>query len=470
MNRLATYNRSRPTFDVFALFLPEIRELLQRKDFSSLKTLLKQIHSMDLAEGFRYLKPQQKILAFKLLSFKKAGEVFEHLSFKEQSHLLKNLENDKVAQILNEMAPDERTELFNDLPPRLIKKFFSLMEEEEVRDVRRLLNYREGTAGSQMTSEFVELKREMTARRAVLHLQQGLKAGQTRNIYSIYVTDQAHKLVGGLALQVLITAPPDILIRDIMTNVDLIKVGVNMDVEEVAKIFTKYDLLDMPVVDKQDRLVGIITIDDVVDIIHREATEDIYGMGKIAGAEEAAQINYAQASIFSLVRRRIVWLFILLLIGAFVSGRLLKGYSGMLQQLIVLAAFLPMLMDSAGNAGQQSLCLIVRGLATGEVRVREIFKVVRKEMAVGLLMGFLVGVIGYFAAFLLEGFNPALGLTVGLSMVTVVTAATLVGATLPLVFKRLGFDPAIAASPFITTLVDATTLVVYFEISRMMMF
>ncbi|MEA3560488.1 MAG: magnesium transporter [Candidatus Omnitrophota bacterium] len=470
MNKSVGRNQSRSTFDIFALFLPEIRELLQGKDFSSLKDLLKQIHSMDLAEGFRYLKPQEKVLVFKLLTFKKAREIFEHLSFKEQSYLLGNLESDEVAQILNEMAPDERTELFNDLPPRQIKKFFSLMKEEEVRDVRKQLTYKEGTAGSQMTTEFVELKKEMTARRAIIHLQQGLKAGQTRNIYSVYVTDEIHKLTGAVTLQTLVTAPPDILIRDIITSTDPIKVGVSMDVEEVTKIFTKYDLLDMPVVDSQNRFVGVITVDDVVDIIHREATEDIYGMGKIAGVEEAAQINYAQASIFSLVKRRVVWLFILLLIGAFVSGRLLKGYSNMLQQLIVLAAFLPMLMDSAGNAGQQSLCLIVRGLATGEVNVKEIFKVVRKEIAVGFLMGLLVGTIGYFAAFLLEGFNPALGLTVGISMLIVVTVATLVGATLPLVFKRMGFDPAVAASPFITTLVDATTLIVYFETSRALMF
>ncbi|MEA3328500.1 MAG: magnesium transporter [Candidatus Omnitrophota bacterium] len=470
MNRITSYNRSKSTFDIFALFLPEVQELLQCKDFSSLKNLLKQIHSMDLAEGFKYLDPQERILLFKLLTFKKAREVFEHLSFKEQSYLLSNLESDEVAQILNEMAPDERTELFNDLPPWQIKKFFSLMKEEEVKDVRKLLAYKEDTAGSQMTTEFVELKKEMTARRAIIHLQQGLKAGQTRNIYSVYVTDETHKLAGGVTLQILITAPPDILIRDITTNADLIKVGVNTDVEEVAKMFTKYDLLDMPVVDRQNRLVGIITVDDVVDVIHREATEDIYGMGKIAGAEEAAQINYAQASIFNLVKRRVVWLFILLLIGAFVSGRLLKGYSYMLQQLIVLAAFLPMLMDSAGNAGQQSLCLIVRGLAIGEVKTGEIFKVVRKEIAVGFLMGSLVGISGYFAAFLLEGFDPLLGLTVGLSMLTVVTVATMVGATLPLIFKRLGFDPAVAASPFITTLVDATTLIVYFEISRQLMF
>lgn len=454
--------------EVFALFLPEIKELLEIKNFSQLKDLLKKIHSMDLAEGWKYLEPYEKLLVFKLLGARRAIEVFEHLKFNEQSYLLNNLENAQVSHILNDMSPDERVELFKDLPKRVVKKLFILMKSEEVDDVRKLLKFKEGTAGSLMTTEFVELKKEMTARRAILKLQESQRAGQTKQIYSVYCTDEEHHLIGGLSLQMLITSPPDMLIRDIMSSMELIKLNAEIDAEEVAKHFTKYDLLDVPVVDKENRLLGIITVDDVVDIIHKEATEDIYGMGKISGAESAAEINYIQASIFTLFKKRVVWLFILLLIGTFVSGRLLSTYTYMLQAVVVLAFFIPMLMDSGGNTGQQSLCMVVRGLATGEVSLSQVRHIIRKEVTVGMLMGTIMGLVAMASVFFIFGFDFRIGFTVGISLAVVITIAALTGALLPLLFKRLGLDPAVAASPFITTVIDATCILVYFEIARLL--
>ena len=344
------------------------------------------------------------------------------------------------------------------------------MKTEEVEDVRKLLTYPERTAGGLMTTEFVDLRKDMSAREAILKVQEEQRAAEVENVYCVYVTDEEHRLIGGLSLQVLIMAPPDILIRNIMSSMKLFKINVNIDEEEVAKRFTKYDLLDVPVVDDKDRLLGIITIDDVVDIIHKEATEDIYGMGKIGGAESAAEINYAQANVLTLVKKRVVWLFILLLIGIFVSGRLLKGYSHMLETAVILTCFIPMLMDSGGNTGQQSLCMIVRGLALGEVSLNQFWKIIRKEITVGAIMGVMMGIVGMGAVFLLQGFNLYLGLTVGISLMVVITVAAIVGSALPLLFKRLGLDPAIAASPFITTLVDATCLIIYFEVARRLIF
>ncbi len=452
--------------EVFALFLPEIKELLQAKDFSQLKDFLKKVHSMDLAEGWKYLEDQEKILVFKLLGSRRAVEVFEHLRLDEQSYLLNNLENVQVSLILNDMAPDERVELFQDLPKRVVKKLFGLMKSEEVDDVRKLLKFKEGTAGNLMTTEFVELKKEMTARRAILKLQESQRAGQTKQIYSVYCTDEQHHLIGGVSLQMLIMSPPDMLIRDIMSSMELIKLNAKIDAEDVAKRFTKYDLLDMPVTDGENKLLGVITVDDVVDIIHREATEDIYGMGKISGAGSAAETSYTQTSIFTMFRKRAVWLFILLLIGTFVSGRLLKNYAYMIESMVVLAFFIPMLMDSGGNTGQQSLCMIVRGLATGEVKLTQVRHIIRKELIVGAFMGVVMGLVAMASVFFILGTEFYIALTVGISLAIVIPIAALTGALLPLFFERIGLDPAVAASPFITTVVDATCILVYFEIAR----
>lgn len=255
-----------------------------------------------------------------------------------------------------------------------------------------------------------------------------------------------------------------------MSPVQVIKINVNMHQEEVAKVFSKYDLLSAPVVDDENRLLGIITIDDIVDVIQKEATKDIYGMGKISGAERVAEIDYGKASAFTLVKNRMVWLFILLLIGTFVSGRLLKGYSGVLQSVIALTIFIPMMMDSGGNAGAQSLAMVVRGLATGEVTLDQIWKITRKEVFAGLMSGILMGIIAMLSVFVLQGVNVRLAFSVGFSLAIVVTVATVTGAFLPLLFKRLGFDPAVAASPFITTVVDATCLVIYFEVAKRLIF
>ncbi|MFQ5866858.1 MAG: magnesium transporter [bacterium] len=454
----------------FALFLPEISELLREKNYGELKKLLKEVPPVDLAEGWSQLSPPDRNIIFHVLDRKRAIEVFEDLSFGEQKALISSLESRELSEVLDEMSADERADLFEELPEKMVKKLFSLMRKEEVEDVKDLLFYKEDTAGGLMTTEFVELRKDMTARQALLKIQESFRKYHGETIQNVYITNAEHRLIGGLSLQTLIASPPDILLRDIMSPVQMIKINVNMDQEDVAKVFSKYDLLSAPVVDDQNRLLGIITIDDIVDVIQKEATEDIYGMGKISGVERVAEINYGEASSFTLVKNRVVWLFVLLLIGTFVSGRLLKGYAGVLQSVIALAIFIPMMMDSGGNAGAQSLTMVVRGLATGEVTLDQVGRIIRKEIFAGLMSGILMGIIAMLGVFVLQGFNLRLAFAVGFSLAMVVTVATVTGAFLPLLFKRLGFDPAVAASPFITTAVDATCLIIYFEVAKRLIF
>jgi len=454
----------------FALFLPEINELLREKNYSELKKLLKEVPPVDLAEGWSQLFLTDRDIIFRLLERRRAIEVFEDLSFEDQRRLIDSLESPEIGEILDGMSADDRADLFKDLPERTVKKLFSVMKKEEVEDVKGLVSYREDTAGGLMTTEFVELKKDMTARQAILKIQEYYRTYQGETIQNVYITNAENRLIGGLSLQALITSPPDILLKDIMSPVQMIKINVNTDQEEVAKVFSKYDLLSAPVVDEENRLLGRITIDDIVDVIQKEATKDIYGMGKISRVERVAEINYGKASAFTLVKNRVVWLFVLLLIGTFVSGRLLKGYSGVLQSVIALAIFIPMMMDSGGNAGAQSLAMVVRGLATGEVTLDQVWRIIRKEVFAGLMSGILMGIIAIFSVFILQGFNLGLAFSVGFSLVIVVTVATVTGAFLPLLFKRLGFDPAVAASPFITTVVDATCLIIYFEVAKRLIF
>ncbi|MGE4357474.1 MAG: magnesium transporter [Candidatus Omnitrophota bacterium] len=446
--------------DVFALFLPEIKNFLATKDFSSLKELLKKIHSIDIAQGFSYLQDNEKIIIFKLLSVRKAIEVFEDLSPSEQQFLLNNLDNQEVSQVLNEMAPDERAKLFKELPPRIVKKLWSFLKKEEADDVKRLLTYKEGTAGSIMNTEFVELRKDMTARRAILVLQESQRSGQTKTIYSVYVTDEEHRLIGGVNLQTLITAPPDILIKEIMSDVNLIKIGVDWDIQEVGKWFKKYDLLDAPVVDNENRLLGIITIDDVMDIIEEETTREFYEIGKMSGAE----IRYTESRSVDLVKRRAGWL-VLLLILDFLTGTVLKTFEHALGSVVALTFFIPMILDTGGNAGAQTAITIIRGLATGDVTFRNVFRIAKMELTASLMMATIVGTVAFLRALMLQQ-DLALALVVGTTMASIIMLAIFTGMFLPILSKRIGLDPAALAGPITTSVVDVIGLIIYFKIAQ----
>lgn len=449
--------------NVFALFLPEINELMQKKDFTGLKAFLRTMHSIDIAEGWKYLKPTEKIIVFKLFGTKRAVEVFENLKLSEQAYILNNLENVEVSQVINEMAPDERADLFKELHPKISKKLFNLVNKEKEQNLRSLLVFKEGTAGSLMTTEFVELKKEMTARQAVLFLQESLRAESRENIYSVFVADENHKLIGSIALQDLLKAPPDILVRDIMESADLIKIYANADTKGVSNLFKRYDLLDAPIVDKENALVGIITIDDIVDIIEKENTKDIYEIGKM-DARGGEIISYAMATPFELVRRRAGWL-ILLLIFDFLTGTVLKNFEHSLSTVVALTFFIPMLLDTGGNAGAQTSITIIRGLATGDVNFGNIFKVVKLEIVSAMLISVIVGGVAFLRAIMLQK-DFFVSVVVGVSMLLIAILAIATGVFLPLISKRVGLDPAALAGPITTSIVDVLGLIIYFKIAQ----
>lgn len=457
-------NSIRKRVDVLALFLPEIKELINNKDFNGLKAILKTIHSIDLAEGWRYLEPAQKIIVFKLLGTKKAVEVFEDLRFPEQTYVLNNLNNTEVAQVINDMAPDERADLFKELPRKIVKKLFNLISKEEAQDLRELLVYKEGTAGSLMTTDFVELKKEMTARQAMLSTQENLRAEFGENIYSVFVTDENHKIIGSVSLQELLKAPPDILVKDIMNRVELIKISADTDAKEVVNWFKRYDLLDAPVTDAENTLLGIITVDDIVDLIEKQNTKDIYEIGKM-DAKGGEIISYARATALELVKRRAGWL-ILLLIFDFLTGTVLKNFEHTLSSVVALAFFIPMLLDTGGNAGAQTSITIIRGMATGDVNFKNIIKIIKMEFVAAIMMSLIVGVVAFGRAFLLQK-DFGLALTVGTSMAFIGMLAIATGISLPLLSKKIGLDPAVLAGPITTSVVDVAGLIIYFKIAQL---
>lgn len=457
-------NSMRKKIDVIALFLPEMKGLLQAKDFNGLKVLLKNMHSMDLAEGWKHLEPAERVIVFKLLGPKKAVEVFEDLRFEDQEYIVNNLESAEVVQVINEMAPDNRADLFKELPAKVVKKLFSLVNKEEAQDIRKLMVYKEGAAGSLMTTEFVELKRDMTAKQAIITLQENLRTAYRENIYSLFITDENHKLIGSIALQDLLKAPPDILIKDIMASADLIKIDAETDIEEVANWFKKYDLLDVPVVDKENVMLGIITVDDIVEIIERQTTKDIYEIGKMS-AKGGEIISYARATTIELVKRRAGWL-ILLLIFDFLTGTVLKNFEHTLSSVVALAFFIPMLLDTGGNAGAQTSITIIRGLATGDVNFKNMLRVIKLELSTALLMGLIIGSVAFGRAFLLQK-DLSLAFVVGTSMLLIGILAIGTGIFLPLVSKRAGLDPAVLAGPITTSIVDVVGLIIYFKIAQL---
>jgi magnesium transporter len=336
------------------------------------------------------------------------------------------------------------------------------MKKEEVEDVKSLINYPEGTAGSLMTTEFVEMEASFTTRDALLKLQDELKAGESEHIYSSYVCDDEKGLLGAVDLQDLVTSKPTALVKEIMTDINSIKVDEYTPDEVVAEIFVKYDLLSVPVVNKENKLLGMVVFDDIVDLIQKENTKEIYELGKMH-IEDGEEIRYESSSSFDLLRRRSGWL-LFLLVFDFLTGTILKTYEGALTRVVALSFFLPMLLDTGGNAGAQVSVTIIRGLAIGDVTFQNAWRIVRKEIVAALFMSLFVGVVAFARAYLLQK-DILIALVVGLTMAFIVLLAVATGLFLPLLSKRIGLDPAVLAGPITTSVVDIVGLLIYFSIA-----
>jgi len=419
------------------------------------RDLLKEMQPADIAELLAGMDIEKIAPVISLLDGETAAEILNQFDPEVVRRVLGLMDSEKVSAILDEMYSDDVADLLNELPELEKDKILNLMETEDAVDVRELLEYKKDTAGGIMTTEYVAIRQDITAQRAIEVLRDTAPDAET--VYYVYVINDKNQLVGVISLRELIVAPPGTLIENIMHR-KVKSVNVHMDQEEVAAMVSKYDFLAVPVVDDDNSLVGIITVDDIIDVIHEEATEDIF---RLAGTSEIALEDGLSliSRVISSLRSRLPWLLVTLA-GGLLAGRIIRGLEAELQAVVALAYFIPLLTGMGGNVGTQSSTLTVRGLATGQINAKKIFLTVGREAIVGMAVGFICGLIVTIVAFLWQR-SLLLGMVVGGALLgNMITAATM-GTLVPMVFKRLGIDPAVASAPFISTSIDITGLVIY---------
>jgi len=433
-------------------FIQHLRNLLGNQKYEKISEILSRYQPADIAEVLADLEAQERGTVFKLLNEEDAALVLNMLDITVITSLVETLGAKYIAEILNEMSSDDAADLLGNFPEDLRKMLLGLMQAEDADEVRELLEYDVKSAGGIMTTEYVAIRKDITAGRAIEVLRETAPDAET--IYYVYVVDTKNRLVGVISLRELIVADPNTLIEDIMHK-KVISVSVDMDQEEVAEVVSKYDFLAVPVVDKDNSLVGIITVDDIIDVIYEEATEDIFRLG---GSTELVH-DYAQARIARALKSRLPWLLITMFEGL-VAGQVLRGLEQELRAVVALAFFIPLLTGMGGNVGTQSATIAVRGLATGQIAEDNVYSVIFREMLTGVLLGLINGIIVASVAYVWQN-NAVLGLIVGLAMVGNMTTAALMGTLVPIVFKRVGVDPAVASAPFITASIDITGLLIY---------
>ena len=435
--------------------MDEIKELLATRQYTSLRQKLADMNEADVAALLEQLEEDDMLKVFRILPKDLAADVFSYMEVEHQQLIITSLSERDAASIIDNLMADDATDLLEEMPANIVKKLLANVSPEMRRDVNHLLRYPEDSAGSIMTVEYVDLKENLTVEEAIARIRKVGVDSETINI--CYVLDAQRKLLGTVALRYLLLSEPDEVIGDIMHE-NVIAIHTLMDQEEVARQFKKYDFTSMPVVDNENRLVGIITVDDIVDIMEEEATEDIEKMAAIVPSDKP----YMKTGIFETFKKRIPWL-LLLMVSATFTGQIIGRYEDALSACAVLTMFIPMLMDTGGNAGGQASVSIIRGLSLGEIRYRDTLAIVWKEIRVALLCGVTLAAANFVKLMLLDRVGITVAIVVCLTLVVAVLIAKLIGCTLPILATRLGFDPAVMASPFITTIVDALSLMIYFQ-------
>lgn len=460
------YKPSSPIQDVSRrelrnLVRTQLQALLEQRDLQGAKAILVPVQPADIAEAIEGLPEPMQVLAFRLLSKDEAIEVYEYLDSSVQQALIEEFKRGDVQDIVDKMSPDDRARLFDELPAKIVNRLLEQLSPSERQATAQLLGYEAGTAGRIMTPELISLKEGFTVEQALERIRRLAKTTET--IYYLYVTDWARRLTGTLSLRDLVTAEPGQTIGEIMTR-DAICVHTDTDQEEVARLIGRYDFLAVPVVDREQRLVGIVTVDDVIDIIQQETTEDIYALG---GGVQSGGDNYFQTDLITVARKRVVWLFVLLLTNT-VTGTIIRSQEGLLQQVVTLAAFIPLLTGTGGNVGAQSSTVVIRGMNTDEIRAMGPLQVIGREAIAGVLLGAMLGTIATIWAFFLQG-NLSVAIAVGVSLVAISLLASVSGSALPFLFRLLGLDPALMSAPFITTAVDVLGVLIYFNLARLIL-
>ncbi|MBS4008383.1 MAG: magnesium transporter [Clostridium sp.] len=442
--------------------LKELTKLSSMKDYATLKNVLSEMFAADIAELLEHTDDKNSILAFRLLSKDMAVDVFAHLSTEKQSAISKLTNEDELSEIVNGLFFDDKIDFLEEMPANLVKKILKNSTETERKLVNQFLKYPNNSAGSLMTIEFVDLNKQMTVAQAFERIR--TTALDKETIYTCYCVDSHRKLEGSVSLKDLIMASPETVIEDIMRK-ELVSVNTHEDQEYIASVFKKYDLLSLPVVDHERRLVGIITVDDVVKVIEKENTEDFYLMAAVHGTTMKDKL--LQVSVLNAIRFRLPWL-IITLFGGLLAGGVIGVFEEALTAVIVLAMFIPVIMDMGGDVGIQTSTIVIRGLATGDINNKNVWKCLMREVVIGITMGVICGVVIGAAGQLWQGV-PMIGVAVGGAMIATITVSSFVGAFMPVIFDRFGVDPAVVSAPLITTIKDITGLVIYFGIATLVM-
>ena len=435
----------------------EIEQMLSAKRYRELKSIFSSMEPADIALVFEDVPREQLPLLYRILPKDMAAEVFVEMDGDEQEFLISAFSDRELKEVLDEMYLDDAVDIIEEMPASVVKRILIQADPETRRQINEILKYPDDSAGSIMTIEYVSLKADMTVNDAFTRIRRTGEDKET--IYTCYVTDKDRHLIGVVSVRTLLLAEPDDLIGNIMEK-NVTYVTTLEDKEQVARQFDKYDYLALPVVDQEKRLVGIVTIDDAMDGMQEENTEDIEMMAAITPTDKP----YMKTGVFETWKKRIPWL-LLLMISATFTGAIITHYEEALGAYVVLTAFIPMLMDTGGNAGGQSSVSIIRGMALGEIEYSDTPKIVLKEVLVALACGITLAVANFIKMMVIDRISPIIALVVCSTLIVSVLAAKVIGCTLPILAKRIGFDPAVMASPFITTIVDAISLMVYFQIA-----
>ena len=441
-----------------------LQTLLADKKYATIRDILVTMNPADIAAVFSGVEPEKLPLLFRLLPKELAAESFVEMESEEQEALIKGISDSELREVMDELYVDDAADIVEEMPANVVQRILAQSDPQMRKEINEILQYPENSAGSVMTTEYVKLSPNMTVGDAILRIRRTGVDKET--IYTCYVLEN-RILVGTVSVKSLLLAPNDLQTIDSVMDENVITVTTHTDQEEVARMMSKYNLLAIPVVDRDNRMVGIVTFDDAMDVIEEETTEDMEIMAGMTPSDK----TYLRSSPFDLFRHRIPWL-ALLMVSATFTGLIISSFEEKLAAMVCLTAFIPMLMDTGGNSGSQSSVTVIRAISLGELEFRDLGKVIWKEVRTAVMCGLVLSVLCVAKILLVdhlmlhtEGVNFTVALTVGLTLAVTVLCAKIVGCTLPMLAKKLGFDPAVMASPFITTIVDALSLLVYFGIA-----
>ena len=441
--------------------MEEIRELLGRGQYTRLRQVIQELNDADIADYMEDMEEEEVIKIFRILPKDMAADVFSYLEIDRQQSIITSLSDKDAARIIDNMMSDDAKELMEEMPANVVKRLIANTSPDTRQAINHLMRYPEDSAGSIMTVEYVDLKENQTVGEAIERIR---KVGlDSETINNRYVLDKKRTLVGTVALRYLLISDADAVIGEMMHR-NVVSLHTLMDQEEVARQFRKYEFTAMPVVDNEDRLVGIITMDDVVDILEEETTEDIEKMAALMPSDKP----YLKMTVFDAYKKRIPWL-LLLMISATFTGSIITSFESELSRYVVLTAFIPMLMDTGGNAGGQASAIIIRGISLDEIEFADWLVVIWKEIRTAVLCGLTLSICNFARLMIFDQVSVQVALVVCLTLLMAVIVAKVVGSTLPMLAKKIGLDPAVMASPFITTIVDAISLLIYFRVAELVL-